>query len=235
MPEVYYTYDATEQFPIDVLCMEKINGVNALMHLPFLFCSKKKRARFADIVTDALGKIHEVKSDRYGFIASKERYDTWREFYFKLANEVFTKAQAFLASGRLKPAIFSLLEKGMRNFDFIVDGATVPTLLHGDLNIANIMAEKKTFIPTGIIDPFNSMWGDTEYDLFQLNMLTGARCRLFKTYQRKFKTSEKAELKCAFYALVNEVLCHVTNGTSSRILFFFIIKRIKKQYKIWGI
>jgi fructosamine-3-kinase len=235
VPEVFYVHNATAQFPIDVLCMEKIEGTNALTYLPFLFVGKDKRQRFAEIVTDALGEIHKVTADAYGFVAGGKRFAAWKDFYYPFANDTFLKAAELYKQRRLSAAIFKLLEKGMAHFDRIVTDATAPTLCHGDLNVMNIMADKKTFLPTGFIDPFNSMWADAEYDLFQLNFLTGVRFKLFDTYKRKFKTSENVDLKCAFYALVNEVLCHVKTGKSSKFLFRFIIKRVKKQYELHGI
>jgi fructosamine-3-kinase len=229
---------ADEQYPVDVLCMERIAGVNA-GNPRFLLKSKRKRKFFTETVINALGKIHETTNDKFGFIdgtGTEKRFDTWQEFYQTIAFDVYEKAKVFYKGGKLSRKIFELLEKGIENIDFIIgEKVEKACLLHGDLNIFNIMADKKTFAPTGIIDPFNSMWGDKEYDLFQLNALTGVRYHLFNTYIHKYGGTKRAALKCAFYALVNEILCHIKSGWSSKVLYFLIAKRIKKQYKIHGI
>lgn len=54
-------------------------------------------------------------------------------------------------------------------------------LIHGDLNVGNIMVGKGLEI-TGFIDPLNSMYADREYDLFQFNNLSGKRFFLCDTY-----------------------------------------------------
>ena len=53
-------------------------------------------------------------------------------------------------------------------YDKYEDEPKFPVLIHGDLNIMNIMADKKTFYLNGFIDPCGSMWADREYDLYQL-------------------------------------------------------------------
>ena len=239
VPEVFYTHSASEEIPINALCMERIRGVNALSSLRFPFLGRRKRANFAETITDALIKIHGASRDKFGFVGgaeAAEQFDTWQEFYKKLANDTFEKAKGFCSVGWLDKAIFSLLEIGMEKFDYIfADKVEKASLLHGDLNVLNIMVDKKTFAPTGIIDPFNSMWGDREYDLFQLNAITGQRYKLYDTYKRKSKCSERVDLKCAFYALVNECLCHMKSGHCPPFAYSGISKRLTEQYQKHGI
>ena len=53
-------------------------------------------------------------------------------------------------------------------------------LIHGDLNVGNIMVGKGYNI-NGFIDPLNSAYADREYDLFQFDNLTGKRFFLRET------------------------------------------------------
>ncbi len=55
-------------------------------------------------------------------------------------------------------------------------------LIHGDLNVMNIMTDKKLHL-TAIIDPLESKWADPEYELFQLRNLTG---NCFKLYHEVY-------------------------------------------------
>ena len=67
VPKVFYTHQADEQFPIDMLAMEKIEGVNALSCFLKMY-SKKQKKHFAKTVTDALFKIQQTEGEK----ASKE-------------------------------------------------------------------------------------------------------------------------------------------------------------------
>lgn len=51
---------------------------------------------------------------------------------------------------------------------------------------------KKPFEISAIIDPLNSMYADKEYDLFQLNNLTGPCFHLYKTYKKSMKQARSA-------------------------------------------
>ncbi|MBO5433048.1 MAG: phosphotransferase, partial [Clostridia bacterium] len=62
---------------------------------------------------------------------------------------------------------------------------TNPVLIHGDLNIMNIMADPKTLELTAFIDPCGSLWSDREYDLFQLRNMWGDAYGLYETYKHK--------------------------------------------------
>jgi fructosamine-3-kinase len=83
------------------------------------------------------------------------------------------------------------------------------------------MTDKKMNI-TAIIDPLECRWADKEYDLFQLRNLTGDRYFLYETYKAKYPVSEKCDMKCAFYALFNEVYVYMVSG----IKFDFILNRL---------
>lgn len=101
-------------------------------------------------------------------------------------------------------------------------------LLHGDLNIANIMIGKGYRI-SGFIDPLNSMYGDREYDLFQFDNLTGKRFYLRETYTKKYGASRYCDAKCAFYGLWNEVYCYIKSGVLVNLIMNPLVKNMKKR------
>jgi fructosamine-3-kinase len=235
VPEVFYVHSADEQCPLPFIAMERIDGVPAGGR-GFLYKSRKKRKTFAKSFTDALGQIHETTHKTFGFVHTQERFDTWQAFYKKHALAVYEKAKAFREDGKLDNKIFVLLEKGIQNFDCIFsEKVEKASLIHGDFYVMNLLVNKKTLAPVGIIDPFLSMWGDREYDLFALNAMTGARLKLFETYKKKFKTTRKVELKSAFYALVFEVFHHLNLGWCTPSIYKGLAKRLKRQYRKFGI
>jgi fructosamine-3-kinase len=219
------------------MAMELIDGINATTSKFFNFSSVKKRKFFTNTVVDALAKIHQTTSDKYGFIGKTERFDTWQEFYKTMLLDVYERTKLFCsknASG-LNDNIIALLETSIRNIDYILsDEVEKPSLLHGDLWVANIMVDEKTFAPTGIIDPLHPMWGDKEFDLFPLNATWGKRFKLYKTYKAKYKTSTNVDLKTALYYFVNEVLCGLELNTwygSGDAFYNMLMKQLKKQLK----
>lgn len=144
--------------------------------------------RFADNVATALEHWHNITSDKFGDLENPQ-YDNWLDIYKPFAEDVFNTACDMYESGKLDGKIFRAMENAMPHFDFVFsEPVEIASLIHGDLNVMNIMA-------------------DREYDLFQLGNLTGDRFHLYETYKRKFGVSEKCDLKCAFYALYNELFC----------------------------
>ena len=101
-------------------------------------------------------------------------------------------------------------------------------LIHGDLNVGNIMVGKGYEI-TRIIDPHNSMYADREYDLFQFDNLTGKRFFLRETYIKKYGASRYCMQKLAFYGLWNEVYCYIRSGVLVGMIMNPLVKNMKKQ------
>lgn len=117
----------------------------------------------------------------------------------------------------------------MAKFDVIFsEKVTDACLIHGDLNIANIMVGKGYEI-TGFIDPLNSMYADREYDLFQFDNLTGKRFALRETYVRKFGGSKRIMQKLAFYGLWNEVFCFIKSGVLVGLIMNPLVKNMRKR------
>ncbi|MDR3217190.1 MAG: fructosamine kinase family protein [Clostridiaceae bacterium] len=240
VPEVYYTHGADDKFPVNAMAMERIDGVSA-QDLPF-FLSAKKRRLISETVISALAKIHETTADKYGYVDGTESFDTWQEFYKAVLFDVYERAKPFCKENvsPLNDKIIAVLEIGIKNIDYILaDKVKKPSLLHGDLWIANIMVDAKTFEPTGILDPLHSMWGDKEFDLFPLNAPWGRRFKLYETYKKRYETSARVDLKTAFYYFVNEVLCRLQSGSWSggggNSFYKLLIKCLENEYQKHGI
>ena len=139
--------------------------------------------------------------------------------------EVYSAAKKLSENGQLSAEIVSAMTRARDRFSSIFSQPVSDAcLIHGDLNVGNIMVGKGLEI-TGFIDPLNSMYADREYDLFQFNNLSGKRFFLCDTYLKKYGASEKAEQKLAFYGLWNEVYCFIKAGT----LIPFIINPLVKN------
>ena len=225
IPEVLFVRKKDGKLPLDCYGMEHIEGKNALMALGMLFLTKKRRLEFADRVTDALHSLHTCQSDRFGDTQSPD-CTTWQEFYRPFAEQVLKKAEELGKDGKLGADVVSTMQAAWKKFDVIFsENVEKACLIHGDLNVANIMVGKKYKV-TGFIDPLNSMYADREYDLFQFRNLWGERFKLVGSYVAKYGASEMLEYKLAFYGLWNEVWCSIKVGHVIDIIMKPLVKRM---------
>lgn len=207
MPKILFCREADASVPVACYGMERIDGKSALTSLSLQLGSKAKKERFADEVTTALHTIHTFTADKYGDTMSP-KYDDWQGFYRPFAESIFAAARQDRIFSR---EIIDAMKRAMDVYDIIFsEKASAPCLIHGDLNVANIMYSKGRV--SGFIDPLNSMYADREYDLFQFRNLWGERFKLVGSYVSKYGASEMLEYKLAFYGLFNEIWCSIKVG-----------------------
>lgn len=80
----------------------------------------------------------------------------------------------------------------------------------------------------GVIDPFNVMWTEPEYELFALTVGYGKNLHLYDIYKSKTDTSENCDIKVELYALFNELLWYKTLG---KVGFRYLEYRSKRLLK----
>lgn len=228
IPKVLFFQKATDDIPIDCYAMENVEGKNALTAFGLLLQSKRKRLKFADDVTSALHEIHCCQNEKFGDTLSPDCFD-WIDYYKPFAKEILNKAEEMYSENALPEKIITAMRTAWNKFDNIFcEKVQNACLIHGDLNVANIMVGKKYEI-SGFIDPLNSMYADVEYDLFQFDNLTGKRFFLRETYIKKYGASKNCDAKCAFYGLWNEVYCYIKSGA---LINFIMNPLIKNMYKV---
>ncbi|MDR1410380.1 MAG: fructosamine kinase family protein [Oscillospiraceae bacterium] len=194
-----------------VLGMSYIEGKNTMMP-QFLFHSKKKRKVFAASVVAGMLDWHAVTGEKYGDLR-EPKYSSWKEFYHtEIVNTVLEGMKPLMEQGKFSRKQYDTLICATERFDEIVDEPSEPVLIHGDLNIANIMADPHSLCLTGFIDPFNSLWADREYDLFQIQNMWGNWFGLYEEYKRRHPVTPHCDLKTAYYAAVNEALAYWRSG-----------------------
>lgn len=208
MPHVHFTHNDES---IAVLCMSFIEGKNAL-DPTFLLKTKEQKKAFAESVTDGMLDWHNVKGEKYGYLENAT-YGSWKDFYIdtKVANDL-NGLKKLADSGKYSKKNYDLLCRGLDIFKEIADEPQSPVLIHGDLNIMNIMANPKDMKLTGFIDPCGSMWADPEYDLFQFLNMWGNAYRLYETYKSKCQMSEHCDFKVAFYGALHENSMRLKGG-----------------------
>lgn len=228
IPRVLFLHRADSEVPFDCYGMELIEGSNAVFSLGLLLKSKKGRKQFADEVTTALHTIHCCKNEKFGDTLCPT-YSNWLDFYKPFAEQILIKAEDMFSKGELPKKVIETMRAAWAKFDIIFSEEVAEAcLIHGDLNIANIMIDKKHKL-CGFIDPLNSMYADPEYDLFQFDNLSGKRFYLRKTYIEKYGASKFCDIKCAFYGLFNEVYCYIKSGMLVKFIMNPLVKNMNKR------
>ncbi|MDR1628781.1 MAG: phosphotransferase [Oscillospiraceae bacterium] len=194
-----------------VLGMSLIAGKNVLNPL-FLLKNKSLRAAFAKDVVDGVLDLHSVRGEQYGD-AQQPSHTRWLEYYREnKVEEALTGLKRLVGEGRFNSKQYDTIQRGTECFDRFAEEPEHPVLIHGDLNIMNIMADPRTFRLTGFIDPCDTMWADREYDLFQLQNMWGNRFGLYERYRSNCTLSPHCDLKIAYYGAVNEGLAYLHSG-----------------------
>ena len=227
MPKVYFTYNDQE---IAVMCMSFIDGKNTL-DPSFLLKSKAQKQKFAKDVIDGMLQWHNVKGEKYGYLENAT-YDSWKEFYIenKVQKDLYG-LKKLMNEGKYSKKNYDLLCRGLDIFKEVVNEPEHPVLIHGDLNIMNIMADPKDMKLTGFIDPCGSMWADNEYDLFQFLNMWGNAFNLYDTYKSKCKMSEHCDFKVAFYGALHENSMRLKGGLIVPVWEIQNNTRLKKVMK----
>ena len=234
LPQVYFTFAATKELPMDFLCMEKVAGTNCFTDFAKLLQPKQRKAAFAAAVTAAARHWHEQTNDKYGLIGNAV-FDSWLDFYKPFAAEILEEARRMAAAGRLGKRALAAMECGWAAFDEIFsEPVERACMIHGDLNVMNVMSDKKLNL-TAIIDPLESKWADPEYELFQMRNLTGNLFGLYETYKRNYPVSKNCDVKTAFYALYHEVYTYIITG--SRIHWYLpqMVRRFNRDIRRAGL
>ena len=228
IPKVYFTFLATDEIPIDFIGMEYVEGTDCFTDFLKLLNSKRTKEHFADEITTIIHHWHEQTNDKFGLIGNAV-YDEWLDFYQPFAAGILDYARSLTDSGKLEKKVLDTMERAWPAFDYIFsDKVETASLIHGDMNVMNIMSDKHLH-PTAIIDPLESKWADKEYELFQLRNLTGDKFGLYETYKSKYPVSEKCDIKTAFYALYHEVYAYISSGTKVNFILMPLVKRMNKE------
>lgn len=229
MPEVLFV-NADENSAL--MGMSFIEGKNTL-NPSFIFKSKQQKEKFAKDVVNGLLQIHSVTSEKFGNLDNPQ-YSSWCEYYRTEKQEPWLEGLENLCKkGRFSRNKLELLHRATRIFNEICEEPENPVLIHGDLNIMNIMADPKTMQLTGFIDPSGTMWADREYDLFQFLNMWGGCFGLYDRYKETHGMSEHTDFRVAYYGAMHEAACRLGSGLIMPLwedLDISRLKRIMKKY-----
>lgn len=227
MPEVLFCY---EDEKTALLAMTFVKGKNALSP-EFLLKSRKKKEKFASDVIDGMLGWHSLTGEKFGSL-TEPSYDSWYEYYRKEKQEPWLKALGELCEkGSFSRKRLGLLKEATELFNSLPEDESEPVLIHADLNIMNIMVDRKSFALTAFIDPCGSMWAHREYDLFQLRNMWGDAYGLYETYKEKHPLSEFTDFRVAYYAAMHEASMRLSGGIAITLWEDLNNMRLRREMK----
>lgn len=226
MPRVLFTYSNEH---VSLLAMSYIPGKNVLNPL-FLLNSKNQKQKFSNDVAKGMLEWHSVTKNKFGDL-NDPKFNTWYEYYRKnKVNVILSEINQLVKDGKFSSKKYYALCNATEIFDKCYEEPKNAVLIHGDLNIMNIMAKPYNIELTGFIDPCGSMWADREYDLYQLQNMWGNKFFLFETYKKLSGGLSKAsDFRVAYYGAINEVACRLTGGPIFPIWEDLWFKRLYAQ------
>ena len=227
MPQVLFTYEDEETA---ILAMSFCPGQNVLNPL-FLLKSKQQKQAFAEAVVSGMLEWHSVTNGKFGMLENAV-YGSWYDFYKAEMQEPWLRGlEKLTRNGKFSRKKLDLLKEASALFYKVCPKDTTPVLIHGDLNIMNIMADPKTMHLNGFIDPCGTMWADREYDLFQYRNMWGDAYGLYETYKKKVFLPEFADFRVAYYGAMNEAHCRLGGGLIMPLWEILCNNRLKKEMK----
>ncbi|MBR6675753.1 MAG: fructosamine kinase family protein [Clostridia bacterium] len=207
IPRVYYF---EERKDCGIIAMEYINGVSgesdAVKNLP-------DKVKLANSIVDNLITLQKVKGDKFGPYDAPT-FNSWREFYKGFADEILEFSKIKHSEGRLDAYVLSAVERSFGYFNEIFGGEDfLPTLIHGDYWMPNFIIDPEKAELLSVVDPFNVMWADPEYELFALDVGYGIELGLYRLYKSKVQTTKYCDVKLELYALYSEILWYKKLGS----------------------
>ncbi len=200
IPRVYFFEEAEA---VGLLAMEYVAGISGADKSVKYSLRKKKLAKS---IIENLLVIQKAHNDKFG-IYNDATYDMWQDYYGRFCDEIYAFSKEKYTANALDEIVMRAVALSFRNFDKIFSEKIFPpTLIHGDYWMPNFIVDKRTMELLSVVDPFNVMWADPEYELFALTAGYGQKMRLYELYKRKVKVSEYCDVKLEMYALYSELL-----------------------------
>ncbi|MEG1609317.1 MAG: fructosamine kinase family protein, partial [Clostridia bacterium] len=185
------------------ILMQYFDGV-ACSDAKVLNAPIKTRQKIAAEIAENIVKLQNIKGEKYGNLFEPQ-FENWNDYYKPFVLKMIDCAVELSKQGILQRSIVDTMNLAYKQYDNIFDEPiSKPTLIHGDYWASNIIVDHE-FHLIGVVDPFNAMWADSEYELFALNAVYGDKLPVLEEFQKLRKLSKKFDIKNEFYILFSEV------------------------------
>ena len=151
MPEIVLFHNSNEDYGKDLIVMNYLKGENAGN---IFYLTSAKRNKLANNIVDNLIALHKIHNpDGFGEIDSQNFYKTFNEYYKEKVRTILSMATQLHKDNQLSDYVYNVAKDAAKNFDKIFYlPITESSLVHGDYNTWNILADKKSGNVTAIID-----------------------------------------------------------------------------------
>ncbi len=209
VPRVYFLHLYSADFPCEALAMEYIPGINAA---DVQFPDEASKNRFVDLVVENLLAWHSVSNPSGFGELDGVLCPTWTECFGRriaLYHEHIHKDEhQAIVSGH----VTAIIDRSFAEMGRIFERANeTPSLVHSDYNAWNMLVDPKTFALTGVIDPLDAGWSDSEIDLFHLPN-SRPDLKLLERYMREIQVDEAFWMRYKFYRFWDDVKHYLRMG-----------------------
>lgn len=227
------TYFVCRENGTSYLAMELIEGISGKNVAKLFFLPNKKH--LANNIVDAFMNTQSFHNDKFGKF-DNPAYDTWKEYYNDFFNPIYKFTKEKYKSNEVSKTVMNAVQLIYDNFDLIFDDAKgEPTLCHGDFWMPNMVIDFKKSELAGVIDPFNIIYAEPEYELFSLTLGFGKKLKLYNIYKSRVSVSKYCDLKVELYALCNELDWYMWLNSIGHNYLKFRAENLINQFGKFGI
>lgn len=199
VPNVYFFFCVDGRAFLGMRYIKGISGKSWLVS----FVPNKKHLR--ESILDTLDSIQGIKGNGFGKYDSPE-YKSWKAYYYDFFIKIYAFTKSKHKSGEVSSDVMRAIDEIHLHFDEIYNSPENESCLcHGDFWMPNFIIDFAKSEINGVLDPFDMLWAEKEYELFALTVGAGNRLRLYEGYKKRHMLSRYCDLKIEVYALVNEL------------------------------
>lgn len=222
------TYFVTLENDVTYLAMELIEGISGKKISRLLFLKDKNH--LANNIVDSFMNIQSFHNDKYGKF-DNPNYNSWKEYYYDFFIPIYEFTKEKYEANEVTERVMTAVKLIYDNFDLIFDNVGEPSLCHGDFWFPNMIIDAQKCELAGVVDPFNVIYAEPEYELFSLTMGFGKNLKLYDVYKSRVDVSKYCDLKIELYALCNELYWYMWLNEVGHKYLDFRAKNLIKEFK----
>ncbi|MBR3766717.1 MAG: aminoglycoside phosphotransferase family protein [Clostridia bacterium] len=223
VPETYFLLRDND---IVFFGMEYIKGMSGKSKY-IKFVPSKKHLR--NSILSAFINTQNVHNDKFGKFDAPA-FNNWADYYKDFFSGIYEFTKEKYERKEIEPVIMKAVELINRNLDEILKSTeNTACLCHGDFWMPNLIIDFRKSELAGVVDPFDMLWAEPEYELFCLTLGFGEKLELYEEYKKRKQTSKYCDLKVELYALCNELNWYILLGEMEHGYLLFRSERLIKR------
>ncbi len=200
VPAVYGVVLSERQPFHELLLVERLGGISADVPVH----SAEQWSSLEQQIIDGLSDWHiHPASGMSGYVDSSQNL-SWPDWYRQYTSVLFSLLQQKQLTSISAEDRQILYRAQLRHDDLFADLNCPNVMIHGNLELKNIIKDPHTETLLAMVQPGRMLWAPAEYELFRLwNDPAGQR--LILAYRQRFPLDEGFLWRCALYRLWHQV------------------------------